>query len=331
MRIFGLGNPLLDIQAEVDETFLSEFGIEHDAQILASSKTHALLFEAIKKKSVSLVPGGSAQNAIRVAQWVLTKAGHRNATTFAGCVGDDSNAAIMREELRKAGVSCFYETTNEETGACAVCLVGRGRSLVARLGAAEKFKAAFLAENETMWHLHDIFYTEGFFITVSPESISLVSKFAEDAGKIYAANISAPFIGEIDAYREVFMDNFPRTDVLFGNEAEAFALATGLGWSLSLNDIVCKLSTLPRKAGSRPRIVVITRGAEDTLVAEGGRLEFVPVVEVPQEEICDTNGAGDAYVGGFLAGLAQGFNTLKCCQLGATAASVVLRKIGCTC
>lgn len=42
-----------------------------------------------------------------------------------------------------------------------------------------------------------VIYSAGFFITVSPESILLVAKHAADHDKIYAMNLSAPFISEV--------------------------------------------------------------------------------------------------------------------------------------
>ena len=42
-----------------------------------------------------------------------------------------------------------------------------------------------------------IIYSAGFFITVSPEAIQLVSRHANAAGKIYGMNLSAPFIMQV--------------------------------------------------------------------------------------------------------------------------------------
>lgn len=44
----------------------------------------------------------------------------------------------------------------------------------------------------------------------------------------------------------------------------------------------------------------------------------------------DTNGAGDAYVGGFLSGLVHEKDMHYCCQAGAYAASVIVQRSGCT-
>merc|ERR1712113_658957 len=47
-------------------------------------------------------------------------------------------------------------------------------------------------------------------------------------------------------------------------------------------------------------------------------------------KLVDTNGAGDAYVGGFLSGLVHEKDMHYCCQAGAYAASVIVQRSGCT-
>ena len=42
-----------------------------------------------------------------------------------------------------------------------------------------------------------VFYSAGFFITVSPESILEVAKHACENNKVYCMNISAPFITQV--------------------------------------------------------------------------------------------------------------------------------------
>ena len=53
----------------------------------------------------------------------------------------------------------------------------------------------------------------------------------------------------------------------------------------------------------RSRIVVFTHGAEPTTVAVDGVVTEYPILAVPHDKIVDTNGAGDAFVAGFLAEL----------------------------
>merc|ERR1712032_1416798 len=76
--------------------------------------------------------------------------------------------------------------------------------------------------------------------------------------------------------------------------------------------------------------VVITQGKDPTIIAIKGETTEYPILEIPQDKLVDTNGAGDAYVGGFLSGLVQGKDNHYCCQAGAYAASVIVQRSGCT-
>merc|ERR1712224_771257 len=81
--------------------------------------------------------------------------------------------------------------------------------------------------------------------------------------------------------------------------------------------------------GSNPRHVVITNGADATVVAVNGEVTEYPVITLSKEQLVDTNGAGDSYVGGFLAGLCMGKPIAECCRAGAYAASVIVQQSGC--
>jgi hypothetical protein len=56
-----------------------------------------------------------------------------------------------------------------------------------------------------------------------------------------------------------------------------------------VSDIALAVSALPKKNAARPRIVVITQGAEPTLVATAGAVTAYPVPKV--DDVVDTNGA----------------------------------------
>ena len=49
-------------------------------------------------------------------------------------------------------------------------------------------------------------------------------------------------------------------------------------------------------------------GADPTIVAIDGKVTEYPILALPKEKLVDTNGAGDSYVGGFLAGLSKGLD-----------------------
>eukprot|EP00408_Alexandrium_pacificum_P042096 CAMPEP_0171266876 /NCGR_PEP_ID=MMETSP0790-20130122/58868_1 /TAXON_ID=2925 /ORGANISM="Alexandrium catenella, Strain OF101" /LENGTH=94 /DNA_ID=CAMNT_0011735593 /DNA_START=42 /DNA_END=326 /DNA_ORIENTATION=+ len=84
------------------------------------------------------------------------------------------------------------------------------------------------------------------------------------------------------------------------------------------------------EGGKPKRKVVITQGSEPTIVAINGHVTTYPVPALPKEKLVDTNGAGDAFVGGFLAALVKGKDIEGCCKAGTYAASVVIQHSGCT-
>jgi ribokinase len=73
--------------------------------------------------------------------------------------------------------------------------------------------------------------------------------------------------------------------------------------------------------------VVAKLGEKGSLLAETrtGRLSHVPALEV---DAVDTTGAGDAYCGGFIAGLIKGQPPTVCAAMGTVAASYVVETCG---
>ena len=60
------------------------------------------------------------------------------------------------------------------------------------------------------------------------------------------------------------------------------------------------------------------------------QVTLYPANKIPSEAIVDTNGAGDAFVGGFLSQLVCGKSTAECCRAGNYAASTIIQRSGCT-
>jgi len=330
VAILGMGNPLLDISVEVDQALMDEFGLENGGIILAEDK-HQPLFPRLQGMAgVQYIAGGATQNTIRVAQWMLQEAG---ATAYMGCVGKDANADTMKAECDKAGVQALYMVDDATpTGSCACCILGTERSLCTNLHAANNYKEAHL-QQPANWAVASgakIIYSAGFFITVSPASIKLASQEAAANGNLYCMNLSAPFIIQVPPFKGCLDETMPLVDFLFGNETEAQTWADCSGWECTdIAFIATRLSLIPSKK-SRKRTVVITQGKDPTIVACNGHVRLFEINALAPEKIVDTNGAGDAYVGGFLAALSKGLDMEKCCQAGAYSASVIVQQSGCT-
>ncbi len=74
------------------------------------------------------------------------------------------------------------------------------------------------------------------------------------------------------------------------------------------------------------KIVIVTLGEDGAVVSTGDTTYYVPAYK--PEKIVDPTGAGDAFIGGFLAEYVYGGNYLRCACVGSAAASLVVEGIG---
>ncbi|KAM4623925.1 adenosine kinase b isoform 2-T2 [Polymixia lowei] len=329
--LFGMGNPLLDISAVVDKDFLDKYGLKPNDQILAEEKHKALFEEIVKKSKVEYHAGGSTQNSVKIAQWMIQKP--YKVATFFGCIGTDNFGEILKKKAEEAHVDAhYYEQSEEPTGTCAACITGDNRSLVANLAAANCYKKEKHLDLDSNWELVEkakVYYIAGFFLTVSLESILRVAKHASENNKVFCMNLSAPFISQF--FKEPLMKVMPYVDILFGNETEAATFAKEQGFETDdIAEIAKKARDLPKENKQRPRVVVFTQGKDDTVATVGEKVTMFPVLDIDQNDIVDTNGAGDAFVGGFLSELVQEKPLEGCIRAGHYAANVIIQRVGCT-
>jgi len=135
----------------------------------------------------------------------------------------------------------------------------------------------------------------------------------------FALNISAPFIAQF--FTESLLKILPYTDIVFGNETEAQALATATNYPGSKTDLVGiakAFAGYEKSNKARERIVVFTNGAKSTILVAGPNAEaqIFPVKALSNDKIVDTNGAGDAFAGGFLGALVSGKTLGECVLAG---------------
>jgi adenosine kinase len=127
------------------------------------------------------------------------------------------------------------------------------------------------------------------------------------------------------------LDALPYVDVLFGNESEAAAFAENneeIGKGKSVKQIAQALAGWKKVNEGKPRMVVITQGADPTIVVANGKVLEFPVIPIKPEDIVDTNGAGDAFVGGFLSKLVLQESLENCIAAGNKLANLVIQKSG---
>jgi len=309
---------------------LEKYKLKANDAILAEAIHHPIYEEVTNNYPVTYVAGGAGQNAARGAAYVLPP----GSVVYTGAVGDDDLAEQLRAANQKESVeSAYYVVKGEKTGACAVVLTGHHRSLVTTLRAAEKFSKEHLSSPQIAPLIDNAkyFYVGGFFLTHGVESALEVAKKATTAGKVFATNLSAPFIPQF--FKEQLDSLLPFCDIVIGNESEfeSYATAHGLADPKDLPAIARFIASLPKVNPARPRTVVLTHGPDSTIVVTGDDLDnhkVYPVNRIPDDKIVDTNGAGDMFAGGFIGALILGKTLDEAIHVGHALGAMCVGHVG---
>jgi len=320
---------LLDISAAVPQEVLDKYALVAGNSILAEPKHVPLYEELVKDYSVEYIAGGAAQNAARAAQWMLRAP---KAVHYLGCIGNDKFGAVLKEAAEKDGVTTHYLVDpSTPTGTCAVLIRNKERSLVANLSAANNYKKTHFdsPEIQSLVQNAKFYYSTGFFLTVSPETAIALGQTASAQNKPFLFNLSAPFLIQF-FWDGKMAEVLKYADVVFANENEAATLGEKLGWGTNLSEIAAKLVAYPKENNKRSRVVVFTQGAHSTVIHYEGKVHMFTPIPCPKEEIVDTNGAGDSFVGGFLCGYVQGKSLEECVDAGHYCAWECIRRSGAT-
>ncbi|KZP17381.1 Ribokinase-like protein [Athelia psychrophila] len=328
--LFCIGQPLLDIQVTDGEKLLEKYSLRANDGILADDKHLAIYDEITTDYAPVFVAGGAAQNTARGAAYVLPP----DSVVFTGCVGDDGLAEQLKAANSREGLKDAYLVARgEKTGACAVVITGHNRSLVTTLRAAEKFQRSHLL-SDTVAPLVDgakVFYMEGYMLTHNVSCALYLGEKASTLSKTFVLNLSAPRIPQ--ALFAELEQVIPYCDIIIGNEAEAEAWGTAAGMpsSKDIAAVAKTLALLPKANASRPRTVIITHGPHSTILVSSLHPEHPQsflVHPLSEDRIVDTNGAGDAFAGGFLGALVLGRPMEECVAIGHRLGAMCVQQVG---
>ncbi|KAL8672600.1 MAG: hypothetical protein Q9168_002943 [Polycauliona sp. 1 TL-2023] len=309
---------------------LQKYSLKANDAILAE-ESHMPLYADLQSRKHALIAGGAAQNTARGAQYILPA----NSVLYIGCVGKDEYAEKLRSACSAAGLRVEYRVDETQpTGRCGVVITGANRSLCTHLAAANEYKLDHL-QSPKIWELvkqAKYYYVGGFHLTVCvPAVMALANEAAENPEKTFFMNLSAPFIPQF--FSKQLEETSPYWDYLIGNETEAAAWAEAQGGDVkgkSVQEIAKAIAGLKKANEKRKRTVVITQGTEPTIVAVQGeeKVREYPVRTIGEKEIYDTNGAGDAFAGGFVAGIVEGKSLEESVDMGQWLAKLSIKELG---
>lgn len=328
-KLYVQCNPLLDISSHVDKAFLAKYKVDAPAG-LATPEQLPIYQDLETRKDVVFVPGGSGLNTARVAQW-MAQAPKQAFVSYVGCIADDKYGDILKKSAEKEGVVMAVQYSGKSaTGSCAVCIVEKERYMVANLAAANDLQGSHLETLTVQEAIKDadFYYFTGFTLTINVDYVLKVARHSAKTGGVFSFNLSAPFI--IQFFGEQLQKVLPYCDIVFSNDEEAGIFAESQKWETKdVAEIALKTAALP-KATAKPRLVVFTCGAKETIYAMDGKVGKVAVAPIDTSKIIDTNGAGDSFVGGFLAAQASGKDIEESIRAGNYAAGVIIQHDGCT-
>jgi adenosine kinase len=197
------------------------------------------------------------------------------------------------------------------------------------LGAANHYDLEHLKSPE-VWKLVEgatHYFVGGYHLTVCPPAIQALAEEAAKNNKVFVFSLSAPFIPQF--FKDPLDASAPYWDYVIGNETEALAYAESHGLETKdVKEIAKHLAALPKANKKRERVAIITQGTLPTIVAEGGKITEFPVHAIDKNMIYDTTGAGDAFAGGFTAGIVTGESLAQCVDQGQWLAKLSIQELG---
>ncbi len=308
--VFGLGNPLIDLQAHVSEAFLKSQGLEKDRMYLVDLEAQKQIITRLKEIQATIVssPGGSCTNTMIG----LTQLGARAA--YSGRIGKDEYGSIYKEKLADTKVVPSLGEGNGATGSSLILVLeDASRTMNTHLGMCQEFRHDDILED--ILKTSQFVYIEGYLwdTETQKEAVTVAIKKAKQHQVKISLTLSDPFC--VQRNREDFQKLLKESvDLVFCNQEEAQDMAGTTVTHEALSIIAKDVET-----------VALTMGEKGALIAHQGEVVYIDPLPV---DVVDTTGAGDAFAAGFLYGITHGKSPLECGRMAAFMAAQVISQLG---
>lgn len=307
--VYGVGNALVDIQAQVNETTLAETGFDKGIMTLVDDTTQQKVLASLDGVQTNRCAGGSAANTI------MGIADFGGLAAYAGKVGQDDIGDFFLKDMRDLGVTIEVPPSSDgSSGTCVVLITEDAeRTMLTHLGVSATLGPDDIDEEEIKKSQY--IYIEGYLFTgesTKAAAYKAIDLAVKNNVKV-AFTVSDPFL--IGICKDEFWDLIKGpVDLLFCNEEEAQAL-TGE------SDNIEGARSIHKHAAN----VAMTLGADGSIIVHGG--EAIPIEGV-QVKAIDTTGAGDMYAAGLLYGITNGHSWKESGHVASAAAARIVGQMG---
>ena len=309
LDVYGVGNALVDIQAQVSDEWLGQTAFDKGIMTLVDDAAQVGILQRLAGKHLNRCAGGSAANTI------VGVADFGGKAAYAGKVSSDGLGEFFLGDMRKLGIIIDVPpATDGPTGTCAVLITPDAqRTMLTNLGVSVTLSEDDIDEN--LIRTAAYVYVEGYLLTgdstraAAYKAIALAKKH----GCKVAFTASDPFLCNL-VRDEIWQLVEGPVDLFFCNEEEARSL-TG-----KTDPIECA-AELHRHAEN----VAMTLGPNGSILMHDGQ---AIAIEGVSTQAIDTTGAGDMYAGALLFGITNGFSWKQAGHLASHAAARIVSQLG---
>ena len=306
-QVVGIGNAIVDVFAQADDSFLELMGIEKGIMQLVERERGELLYAAMKDRVQA--PGGSVANTLAGLGMLGLK------SAFIGRVHDDALGRFYAKTMADEGtafVNAPVPGGELPTSRSMIFVSPDGeRSMNTYLGISSELGPEDVSDavaGDT-----EVLFLEGYLYDKpkGKEAFERAARLCRQAGGRAGIALSDPFC--VNRHRPDFRRLVRDLDYVIGNQHEWESLyETDLDSALKLAAADCGL-------------VACTRSGEEVIVLRGDARAVVPVRRVVP---VDATGAGDQFAAGFIYGMATGQSLEVAGRMGCVAAAEVISHFG---
>ncbi|GAB5440380.1 MAG: adenosine kinase [Fuerstiella sp.] len=307
--VYGVGNALVDIQAQVGDDLLQATGFEKGIMTLVDDKQQQSVLQRLNGLPLNRCAGGSAANTI------VGVADFGGKAAYVGKVASDEVGQFFLKDMREMGVTIEVQpAASGQTGTCAIMITDDAqRTMLTNLAVSSSLSADDVDEDELKQAAY--VYVEGYLLT--GDSTKQAAYRAIDLAKKHNVKVaftaSDPFL--VNLIRQEIWDLVEGpVDLFFCNEEEAKSL-TGK------DDPIECAAEIHRHAEN----VAMTLGPNGSIIMHENEAIAIEGVTV---DAIDTTGAGDMYAGGLLYGITNGMNWKQAGHLASHAAARIVGQLG---
>lgn len=304
--VFGMCNPLYDIQAEITDELLNEIGVQKGGMFLIDEDRQQALVSKIYSHIVNAEAGGSGANTMIGVSMLGGTA------CYTGKVAHDEHGTLYTDGLRSKQVHFDTPAGAGITGISVILVTPDAeRTMLTFLGICRELCPDDISLDRLRQSQY-LYITAYLWDTDSQKAAVLrAMQEARAAGVKTALSLSDPFC--VHRHKSDLLEIIDQyVDLLIGNEEEAMALTDSADPHAAIRGMPCTMAA-------------VTMSARGSLIRSGDTVYEIPAYPV---QPVDSTGAGDMYAAGLLYGLTHDLPLQQTGRMAACLAAQVVGKLG---